>query len=58
MYKIFKKSWFWFVILLCLSVHNKKGANKNNKMKRPLLEQINVLGAKLMRVLRKYTWTP
>ena len=36
-----------FIQLLCLSGHNKKGANKNNEVKRPLWEWKNKFGARI-----------
>ena len=37
----------WLVKLLCLSGHNKKGANRTMKVKRPLWEQRNMFGARI-----------
>ena len=34
----------WLVKLLCLSGHNRKGANRTMKVKRPLCEQRNLFG--------------
>ena len=37
----------WLVKLLCLSGHNRKGANRTMKVKRPLWEQRNMFGPRI-----------